>query len=86
MSDIPEPAPGESPESPERPKLDMTEMFITYISPAVFGKLLTLFFGSYYSSHPGEGYGIGLVICIVFTLVMLARFVWKYRHFGEDDF
>lgn len=69
-----------------RPKLDMTEMLITYLSPAVFCKLLVLFFGSYYSSHPGEGYGIGLVICIIFTLVMLGRFVWKYKDLGEEEF
>lgn len=87
MSDTtPDTQHSEAPEAVTRPKLDMTEMFITYISPAVFGKLLTLFFGSYYSSHPGEGYGIGLVICIVFTLAMLARFVWKYRHLGEEEF
>ncbi|PKL74716.1 MAG: hypothetical protein CVV27_19070 [Candidatus Melainabacteria bacterium HGW-Melainabacteria-1] len=69
---------------PAKPKLDITEMAISFVMPALFGKLLILYFGSNYSSKPGQGYGIGLSITILFTLVMLGRFVWRYKDYSED--
>lgn len=81
-----EAASGVSDASAEKPKqeLDMVEMGISFVSPALFGKLCLLYFGSMYSAHPGKGYGIGLVISILFTLTMLGRFAWRYRHYSED--
>lgn len=70
--------------TPPKDKIDMVEMAVAFVSPALFGKLGILFFGSNYSAHPGKGYGIGLSLSILFTLVMLGRFVWRYRHYSED--
>ncbi len=50
----------------------------------MFGKLLIFYFGSNFSSNPGEGYGIGLSFAIIFTLAMAGRFIWKYRDYQED--
>jgi len=50
----------------------------------IFGKTLVIYFGMNYTNHPGRGYGIGLAISILFTLVMIIRFLWKYRHFKSD--
>ena len=42
-----------------------------------------LYFGLNYSEYPGEGYGIGLVISICFTLSTLGYFIWKYRNYED---
>lgn len=68
----------------EKEKLDMVEMAVTFVSPALFGKLLILYFGSNYSSKPGQGYGIGLVVTIIFTVAMLIRFIWRYKDYAEE--
>lgn len=65
-------------------QINMVEMAVSFVSPALFGKLCILYFGSMYSAHPGKGYGIALLVSISFTLVMLGRFVWRYRHYSED--
>lgn len=67
-----------------RQQINMTEMAVTFVSPALFGKMMLLYFGSMYSQHPGEGYGIGLCCAIVFTLTMVGRFIWKYKDYSED--
>lgn len=68
----------------EKPKFDAFDFGVVSFGPLVFGKLVILYFGSMYSSHPGEGYGIGLSAAIAFTLVMLGRFLWKYRNFESE--
>lgn len=70
----------------EKPKtkMDLKDMFVMSLCPLMFGKLLIFYFGSNFSSNPGEGYGIGLSAAIVFTLVMAGRFVWKYRDYQDE--
>lgn len=65
-------------------KLDLKDFFIMSLCPLMFGKLLIFYFGSNFSSNPGEGYGIGLSFAIIFTLAMAGRFIWKYRDYQED--
>ncbi|MGE3727019.1 MAG: hypothetical protein AB7I41_15770 [Candidatus Sericytochromatia bacterium] len=65
-------------------KLDLKDLFIMSLCPLMFGKLLIFYFGSNFSSNPGEGYGIGLSLAILFTLAMAGRFVWKYRDYQEE--
>lgn len=52
--------------------------------PTLFGKSLVVYFGLNYSEFPGEGYGYGLTLSIIFTLSMLGRFVWKYRNIEDE--
>lgn len=70
-------------EAPER-KFNLMDFALVSLMPLVFGKLLILFFGSMYSVYPGEGYGIGLLASLAFTLIMVAKFIWKYRNYQED--
>jgi hypothetical protein len=65
-------------------KLNIKDFFITLFSPMILGKTLIIYFGMNYTNHPGRGYGIGLAISILFTLVMIIRFLWKYRHYKSD--
>lgn len=65
-------------------KLDLKDFFIMSLCPLMFGKLLIFYFGSNFSSNPGEGYGIGLSLAVIFTLAMAGRFIWKYRDYQED--
>lgn len=71
-------------DTPPKPELNMVEMAVSFVSPALFGKICILLFGSLYSAHPGKGYGIALLASISFTVVMLMRFAWRYRHYSED--
>ena len=52
----------------------------SFLMPTLVGKGLILYFGLNYSEHPGEGYGIGLTLSVIFTLTMLSLFFWKYRN------
>lgn len=52
--------------------------------PTLFGKTLIMFFGLQYASYPDQGYGYGLAISIIFTLTMIARFLWRYRHYNDE--
>jgi hypothetical protein len=51
-----------------------------FIIPLVINKMFMLYFGLNYSNHPGEGYGYGLVITIIFFLFTLGGLIWKYRN------
>lgn len=70
--------------APPKQELNMVEMAVTFVCPALVTKILLFYFGSMYSMHPGEGYGIALCCTIAFTLIMLSRFVWRYRNYTED--
>ena len=56
---------------------------LTFLSPTLFGKVLILYFGLNYSSSPGEGYGIGLALSILFTISSLAAFLWSNRNYVD---
>jgi len=42
-----------------------------------------IYFGAYYSSNPGEGYGYGLALTIFFLIFVVSRFLWKYRNIQD---
>lgn len=65
------------------PPLKLGALLATFLVPTLFGKTMILYFGLNYSDHPGDGYGYGLVIAILFTAVMMGRFLWKYRNYEE---
>ena len=56
------------------------DLFTTFLIPFILGKMALVYFGLMYSAYPGEGYGYVLCGVITFTLVMITRFLWKYRH------
>lgn len=64
-------------------KLVLGDLLGTFLVPTLIGKSLILYFGLNYSSNPDEGYGIGLAISILFTAVMVGRFLWKYRDYDD---
>lgn len=51
----------------------------SFLMPTFIGKTLVLYFGLMFSNYPGEGYGYGLVAAIIFTVVSLMLFLWKYK-------
>lgn len=61
----------------------MFEFFFAFLTPTLLGKVAIIYFGMNYSQYPGEGFGVGLVISIVFTLCMFGRFLWRYRDFKD---
>lgn len=64
-------------QSPNRSGFDF---LFAFFFPTVVGKILILYFGSNYSTYPGEGYGYGLILAVFFTVFSLGRFFWRYRH------
>lgn len=64
-------------------KIDLKDLLLASLMPTLIGKLLVVYFGLNYSAFPGEGYGYGLAASIGFTLVMAARFLWKYRNYKD---
>jgi len=62
----------------------MFDFIVMFLMPTLLGKMALIYFGMNYSQHPGEGYGIGLVISIIFTLCMFARFLWRYKDFQDQ--
>jgi hypothetical protein len=61
----------------------LKDFLISFASPTFIGKALVLYFGLNYTNYPGEGYGYGLAVAIIFTVFMLVRFIWKYRHYDD---
>lgn len=53
--------------------------------PTLIGKTFILYFGINYSNEPGEGYGYGLIVSILFTTISLGCFAWSYRNQEELD-
>ncbi len=64
-------------------KLQLANFIFAFLMPMLIGKSLIMFFGSYYSTYPGEGYGYGLAAAITFTLLMFARFLWAFRDYED---
>lgn len=64
--------------------MKVRDLIVAFLCPMLVGKTLVMFFGLNYSQYPGEGYGYGLALSAAFTVFMLLRFVWKYRHYSED--
>lgn len=65
------------------PKGMLGQFIRAFLMPTLVGKMFILYFGLNYAEFPGEGYGIGLVIAILFTVTMLGLFLWKYRHYED---
>lgn len=67
----------------EPKKLKVSDLLIPFLFPTLIGKSLVLYFGLHYSEFPGEGYGVGLILSILFTVSMVARFLWKTRNYVD---
>lgn len=65
-------------------KISTFDLIVTFLSPMLIGKSLTVYFGARYSAEPGEGYGYVLIACILFTLSSILRFLWKYRNYNDS--
>ena len=65
-------------------KLEIKDLLLTFLMPTIFGKVMILYFGLNYSDHPDRGYGIGLVVSILFTIAMIGRFLWRYRDYDDS--
>ena len=62
---------------------DLKDFILAFLMPTLMGKIMIYYFGLHYSESPGEGYGIGLACAISFTVIMFARFLWKYRNYED---
>jgi hypothetical protein len=67
-----------------RNKIKVFDLIFAFAFPMVIGKVAIVYFGSNYSTYPNEGYGVGLIISILFTLGMVARLLWKYRNYKDS--
>lgn len=67
----------------KRTKISPMDFIVSFLCPTILGKILILHFGINYATYPGRGYGTGLALSIAFTLTMIGRFLWKYRHYED---
>jgi hypothetical protein len=67
----------------QKNNLSLFDLIVAFLFPTLIGKSLIYYFGLNYSNSPGEGYGIGLIISILFTACMIGRFLWKYRNYED---
>jgi len=65
-------------------KLDRKDLLFTMLFPSIIGKMALVYCGLMYSAYPGEGWGYALSGFICFTVLMVARFLWKYRHWDDS--
>ena len=61
-------------------KMKMIDLVLTFAMPTLLGKCFIAYYGAYYAKYPGEGYGYALAGSIAFTVCMVGRFLWRYRH------
>lgn len=61
----------------------LRDFLLAFLVLVLINKIFMLYFGLNYAEHPGEGYGYGLVGSILFFLVSIGRFLWKYRNYEE---
>ena len=64
-------------------KVKLSNFIVAFLVPMLFGKTLVLYFGLNYSEFPGQGYGIGLALSILFVIAIFGLFLWKYRHYED---
>jgi hypothetical protein len=57
----------------------MKDFLKTFIFPVLINKSVMFYFGLQYSNYPGEGYGYGLAATLVVMVIMIGRFIWKYK-------
>lgn len=67
----------------QTPQTQLASYIRAFIVPTLLLKAFVLYFGLNYSSHPGEGYGWGLIISITLSLFNFALFLWKTRNNQE---
>lgn len=59
------------------------DLLMTFLFPMLVGKVVFIFVGAEYASNPGEGWGYLLTAVGLFTLAMIARFLWRYRNYRD---
>lgn len=73
----------ESSQQPDQPPSVNSKVMADFLKasviPLIVNKIFMFYFGINYSNRPGEGYGYGLVATILFLLVSMGRFLWKYK-------
>ncbi len=57
----------------------MKDFLKAFIFPVLVNKSILFYFGLQYSNYPGEGYGYGIVACLIVLAIMVGRFIWKYK-------
>ena len=70
--------------SPSNPGSQLASYLRVFLVPTLLLKGFLLYFGLNYSNNPGEGYGWGLIIAIVLSLLNFAFFIWKTRNNTEE--
>ena len=48
-----------------------------FLLPTLLLKTLLFYFGIQYSKYPGEGYGWGMLIVVVISVVNISIFLWQ---------
>lgn len=68
----------------EKIKKRQNRDFVTMlIGPSIFGKAMILYFGLMYSANPDDGWGWALLFSVLFTVLMVARFLWRNRNYVD---
>ncbi|HND84420.1 MAG TPA: hypothetical protein PLU50_01380 [Pseudobdellovibrionaceae bacterium] len=63
---------------------DLGAFLRAVLVPMIIMKAFILFFGINYALYPGEGYGYGLIVAIIVTLMNFAIFIWNRRNQTYD--
>ncbi len=72
-------SPNESKKSNEINKKAGRAFFRQLVISMLVMKAGLLYFGAYYSSFPGEGYGWGLAATCLYAVISLFFLAWRYR-------
>lgn len=64
---------------PEINKAFLKDLLRVFLIPTLLNKAVMFYFGLQYARYPGEGYGYGLIISILYFLISVAFFLWKYK-------
>ena len=82
------PVPDEKSAARAKSDADDREFFAymkVFIGPTLILKTGILYFGLNYSSYPDRGYGWGLIVCIVLSLVNFGIFIYKNWSAVDED-
>jgi hypothetical protein len=69
---------------PQKPSSQVLKDFLqVFLIPTLINKAFMLYFGLHYAEFPGQGYGYGLIACVLFLIFTGGRFLWKYRNIQD---
>lgn len=72
-----------TPDEQRKQNATLADFLKAFLIPMIPNKMVMLYFGLKYAEYPGDGYGYGLAATMIFFLITMARFLWKYRNIED---